>query len=118
MQNIEGHCLFDQAEFSSMLKENDIYTKLNAMIIADLGRRFKRYRVLSQLTQRDVAERAGVSIFTISQFEKGEDRNITFGNFLALLRSIGFLEEVDKLLPPMPDEKGLQRRKERVRHGK
>jgi transcriptional regulator with XRE-family HTH domain len=101
-----------------MLEGINIYAKLNAMIIADLGKRFKRYRVLSQLTQRDVAERAGVSIFTISQFEKGEDRNITFGNFLALLRSIGFLEEVDKLLPPIPDGKDRQGRKERVRHGK
>ncbi len=101
-----------------MLEGDDIYAKLNSMIIADLGRRFKRYRVHSQLTQRDVAEKAGVSIFTISQFEKGEDRNITFGNFLALLRSIGFLEEVEKLLPPMPDGFGQLERKERVRHGK
>ncbi|MCH3994667.1 MAG: helix-turn-helix domain-containing protein [Prevotella sp.] len=101
-----------------MLEEDDIYAKLNSMIIADLGRRFKRYRVLSQLTQRDVAEKAGVSIFTISQFEKGEDKNITFGNFLALLRSIGLLEEVEKLLPLMPDGEEQQRWKERVRHGK
>jgi transcriptional regulator with XRE-family HTH domain len=101
-----------------MLEGDDIYAKLNSMIIADLGRRFKRYRVHSQLTQRDVAEKAGVSIFTISQFEKGEDRNITFGNFLALLRSIGFLEEVEKLLPPMSDGFEQLKRKERVRHGK
>ena len=53
-------------------------------------------------------------------FEKGEARNIGFGTILSLLRSIGFLEEVEKLLPPMPvlptQIKKSAEKKERVRH--
>lgn len=103
-----------------MITEYGIEAKSNAEIITELGGRFKEYRVFSNLTQREVAEKAGVSVFTISQFEKGEARNIGFGTILSLLRSIGFLEEAEKLLPPLPmlpsQIKNCKEKKERVRH--
>ena len=85
-----------------MITEYGIEAKSNSEIISELGARFKEYRLFSNLTQKEVAAKAGVSIFTISQFEKGEARNIGFGTILSLLRSIGFLQEVEKLLPPLP----------------
>ncbi len=103
-----------------MITEYGIEAKSNAEIISELGSRFKEYRLFCDLTQKEVAERAGVSIFTISQFEKGEARNIGFGTILSLLRSIGFLEEVEKLLPSLPmlpsQMKVSNKKKERVRH--
>ncbi len=103
-----------------MILDKDIEAKSNAEIISELGARFKEYRVFSQLTQKEVAEMAGVSIFTISQFEKGEARNIGLNTLLALLRSIGFLSEVEKLLPPIPmlpsQLRRIKEKKERVRH--
>lgn len=104
-----------------MITEYGIDAKSNAEIISELGGRFKEYRLFCDLTQKEVAEKAGVSIFTISQFEKGEARNIGFGTILSLLRSIGFLEEVEKLLPPLPTlpnqmKKKSKEKKERVRH--
>ncbi len=103
-----------------MITEYGIEAKSNAEIISDLGGRFKEYRLFCDLTQKEVAERAGVSIFTISQFEKGDARNIGFGTILSLLRSIGFLEEVEKLLPSLPllpsQMKNSSKKKERVRH--
>ncbi len=103
-----------------MITEYGIEAKSNAEIISELGGRFKEYRLFCDLTQKEVAEKAGVSIFTISQFEKGEARNIGFGTILSLLRSIGFLEEVEKLLPPLPmlpsQMKNPKEKKERVRH--
>ena len=103
-----------------MITEYGIEAKSNSEIISELGARFKEYHLFSNLTQKEVAAKAGVSIFTISQFEKGEARNIGFGTILSLLRSIGFLQEVEKLLPPLPmlpnQIKKMNDKKERVRH--
>ena len=105
-----------------MITEYGIEAKSNSEIISELGSRFREYRLFCNLTQKEVAEKSGVSIFTISQFEKGETRNIGFGTILSLLRSIGFLEEAEKLLPPLPtlpsQLKNSKEKKERVRHEK
>ena len=105
-----------------MITDYGLDGKSTPEIIADLGARFRAYRLLAELTQREVAERANVSIFTISQFEKGAACNIGMATLLSLLRAIGFLEEIEKLLPelpPLPRQllKEAQRR-ERIRHGK
>lgn len=103
-----------------MITEYGIECKSNSEIISELGIRFKQYRIFSNLTQKEVAVRSGVSIFTISQFEKGEAHNIGMSNLLSLLRSIGFIEEIEKLLPELPELPNQRRRivdkKERVRH--
>ena len=105
-----------------MITDYSIEAKSNAEITAELGARFKQYRLFSRLTQKEVAEKSGVSIFTISQFEKGEARNIGYGTILSLLRSIGFLTEAEKLLPPLPPLPSqmlkAKQKKERVRHEK
>ncbi len=103
-----------------MITEYGIEAKSNSEIISELGGRFREYRLFSNLTQKEVAEKSGVSIFTISQFEKGEARNIGFGTILSLLRSIGFLGEAEKLLPTLPvipsQMRNSRQKKERVRH--
>ena len=45
---------------------------------------------------------SGVSLITLRQFENGKAYNINMGNFLALLRVVDCLEEVDDLLPEIP----------------
>ena len=103
-----------------MIIEYGIETKSNNEIISELGGRFKEYRLFSNLTQKEVAVKSGGSIFTISQFEKGEVGNIGFGTILSLLRSIGFIAEAEKLLPPLtmlPAQMvKAKNKKERVRH--
>ena len=103
-----------------MIIEYGIETKSNNEIISELGGRFKEYRLFSNLTQKEVAVKSGVSIFTISQFEKGEVGNIGFCTILSLLRSIGFITEAEKLLPPLPmlpaQMVKAKNKKERVRH--
>lgn len=103
-----------------MITEYGIEAKSNAEIIAELGARYKSYRIFRHLTQREVAEMSGVSIFTISQFEKGGAHNIGYGTILSLLRSIGFIAEAEKLLPELPlfPSQILKQKakKERVRH--
>lgn len=53
----------------------------SADIVKALGKRFKEYRVASQMTQVEVSEKSGVSLPTIKRFELGLTYNITMGNF-------------------------------------
>lgn len=103
---------------------NNITTAMsNPEIISELGRRFKEYRLSAMLTQKEAAERAGVSLITLRQFENGRSYNINMGNFLAMLRVVGCLEQVDELLPEMPVsayamDRLMQKKPKRIRHGK
>ena len=95
----------------------------NPEIIAELGRRFKEYRLNYRLTQKEAAEKAGVSLVTLRQFENGKAYNINMGNFLALLRVVDGLEPVDALLPEIPVsaylmERLVHKKPKRIRHGK
>lgn len=95
----------------------------NSEIIMELGRRFKEYRLSYQLTQKEIAEKAGISLITVRQFENGKAYNITMGNFLALLRVLDCLEQVNGLLPEIPIssyvmEKIMRKKPKRVRHAK
>jgi len=52
-------------------------------------------------TQKEVAEKSGLSVFTISSFENGSSTGITMASFIKLLRAIDSLEEIEKLLPEL-----------------
>lgn len=71
-----------------MITKYGIEAKSNSEIISELGGRFKQYRLFCNLTQKEVAVKAGVSIFTISQFEKGEAKNIGFGTIVLCCKRI------------------------------
>lgn len=95
----------------------------NPEIIMELGRRFKEYRLANRLTQKEVAERANVSLITLRQFENGKAYNINMSNFLALLRVVNNLEQINELLPEIPVsayvmEKIVNKKIKRVRHEK
>lgn len=105
------------------MNNEDIYGKSNPELIRELGLRFKEYRLACRLTQQEVADRAGVSLFTVRAFEGGKAVNITMNSFVGLLRSIGYLEEMNKLLPELPVSveilhKLQSLKPKRIRHGK
>lgn len=106
------------------MKENNITSAMsNPEIISELGRRFKEYRLSNMLTQKEAAERAGVSLITLRKFENGRAYNINMGNFLGLLRVVSCLEQVDGLLPEIPVsayamDRLLGNKPKRIRHGK
>lgn len=94
----------------------------NPEIIVELGRRFKEYRLTYRLTQKEAAEKAGVSLITLRQFENGKAYNINMGNFLALLRVVDCLEQMDDLMPEIPVsaytmERIMNKKPKRIRHG-
>ena len=71
-------------------------------IIQTLGKRYAEYRKRAKMTQKEVSKQSGLSIFTISGFENGTQTGITMGAFIKLLRAIGEIEQMDELLPELP----------------
>lgn len=81
--------------------DNLSYTT-NQDIIALLCQRLKEYRLAARISQREMAEKSGVSLTTISHIEQGLNRNITLNNFISLLRVLGLEQRLSDLLPELP----------------
>lgn len=82
---------------------SDLYEKTGSDIIRELGKRYSNYRKRMGYTQKEVATKSGLSIFTISSFENGSSTGITLASLLKLLRAIDCLDEAEKLLPELPE---------------
>ena len=65
---------------------SDIYEKSGFEIIRELGKRYSDYRKRMGYTLKEVDEKSGLSVFTISSFENGSSTGITFASFIRLLR--------------------------------
>lgn len=88
----------------------------NTEIIRMLGQRFRQYRLILELTQKELSERTGISVPTIQKFESGTASNITLTTILSLMRHIGIIDYVDKLIPEQPDNPYNHKRISRIRH--
>jgi len=82
---------------------NELYKQLGSDIIRQLGKRYSDYRKRMGYTQKQVAEKSGLSVFTISSFENGSSTGVTLASFIKLLRAIDSLDEIEKLLPELPE---------------
>lgn len=74
----------------------------NQDIMQLLAKRIKEYRLAARMSQKEMAEKSGVSLATISHFEQGVNQNMTLNNFISLLRIIGMEQCVSDLLPELP----------------
>ena len=81
----------------------NVYAYSNPEIIAKLGARYREYRQLSGMTLKEVADKAGLSVMTIQKFESGTAKDVTMTTILRLLRVINQLENVEALLPEIPE---------------
>ena len=81
--------------------DNLSYTT-NQDIIALLCQRLKEYRLAARISQKEMAEKSGVSLTTISHLEQGVNRNLTLNNFISLLRVLGLEQRLSELLPELP----------------
>lgn len=79
----------------------DVYTT-NQDIITLLCQRLKEYRLAARISQKEMAERSGVGLATISHLEQGVNRNITLNNFISLMRVVGMEQRLFDLLPELP----------------
>ena len=75
----------------------DYITNQDIMLL--LAKRIKEYRLAARMSQKEMAEKSGVSLATISHFEQGVNQNMTLNNFISLLRVIDLLPELP--MPPL-----------------
>ena len=77
----------------------------NTAIILEIGKRLKEYRLKKRYTQQELAEQAGISVFSVAQIERGNAVSINI--LLPVLRVLRLLENLELLLPeigPSPVE--------------
>lgn len=99
----------------------DYYEYSIPELISLLGQRFKDYRLRSEMTQKDVAEQSGITINTIHKFENGKAGNMSLGTFLLLMKSIGCIQQLDEVLPELPESAYLVnegKKVQRIKHRK
>ena len=98
----------------------DYYEYSIPELVQLLGARFKDYRMRSRMTQKDVAEQAGITVNTIHKFENGLVSNLSLSTFLLLLKAIGCINGLDDLMPELPESPYLMKengkKAQRVRH--
>lgn len=91
-------------------------------LVRMLGVRFKDYRLRANMTQKETAEVTGLTIPTIQRFENGLSNNISLGTFLLLMKAVGCINDLDKLMPEQPESPYLyddnNKKAQRVRHKK
>jgi transcriptional regulator with XRE-family HTH domain len=80
----------------------DLQYLSNRDIMETLAKRVKEYRLAARLSQRELAEKSGVSYTTISHFEQGKNPNLTLNNFISLIRVVGMERNMLELLPELP----------------
>ena len=73
----------------------------NESILKDFGERLKQVRINANLTQKELAERSGLTKQSISNLERGA-QNISFNGLIELLRVLGLVENLQLLLPEVP----------------
>ena len=74
-----------------------IVSKTDGEILKELGGRLRSYRLQMNVTQAELATRAGVSRTTIRDAELGRDSQLS--TLVKLLRALGRLGDLDAFLP-------------------
>lgn len=88
-----------------------------------LGLQFKNYRILSKITQKEIAEKTSISVTTIHKFETGQLYNMSLRTLFLLLKSIGQTQGLIDILPDISLHAYLVNQKtekkvQRIRHKK
>lgn len=74
-----------------------IASKTDAEILLEVGARLRTYRLQMNLSQAELAVRAGVNRTTIRDMESGQDSQLS--TLVKLLRALGRLGDLDAFLP-------------------
>ena len=66
----------------------------------EIGLRLKRYRLNQNLSQKEIAERAGIGLNSIIRLEDG--KGSTLANFIRVLNALNASDGLDSFLPEPP----------------
>jgi len=72
---------------------------LISSVIRKLGSDYAGLRRQKGITQKEVSEKSGLSVFTISMFESGHSTGLTMATYIKLLRAIGCGDLIERLSP-------------------
>ena len=76
----------------------------------------------SNMTQKEVAEQAGLTVSTVHKFENGLAPNLSISTFLLLMKAVGCIDGLDGLMPELPESPYLiddnGKKVQRIRHRK
>ncbi|MGB1315126.1 MAG: helix-turn-helix domain-containing protein [Chitinophagales bacterium] len=84
----------------------NIYAKTDDVILQEIGERIKETRVSKKLSQKELADAAGVQRVLVSRIENGSNFNLA--TLIKLLRALSKLEDLDKLLDIEKDKELLK----------
>ncbi|MBE6665542.1 MAG: helix-turn-helix transcriptional regulator [Ruminococcaceae bacterium] len=83
-----------------------IGTENEKIVLKELGSRIKQYRISSNITQKELADKCGISASTVVRIENGNDS--TFSNYLKIFSGLGLTQNIDILIPEkQPDFKAI-----------
>ncbi|MEE9382984.1 MAG: helix-turn-helix transcriptional regulator [Nannocystaceae bacterium] len=88
----------------------------NEAVLVEVGRRLAETRLALNLSQAKCARDSGVSTSTVERVEHG--RSIQLGSFIAILRTLSLLDNLDKLFPKHDGFSPMQRLREEQRSKK
>lgn len=74
----------------------DVYSLTDKAIARELGERLRSLRLQRNITQQALAEATALSLNTIKALESGRGKLATL---IAVLRELGALEQLDRLIP-------------------
>ena len=77
--------------------EMDWCGKTDIAIVAEIGKRIKAVRNKKLFTQAEIAERSGISIFTVSQIETG--KNTSLISLISVMRALKLLDNLEEFIP-------------------
>lgn len=72
----------------------------NPELMKELGLRIRAYRLRKNITQKDLAFRAGVSTLSVQNLEHGQSVNLD--TLISVMRELRMLQNFDQLVPEIP----------------
>jgi len=69
----------------------------NADVVSEIGIRLKKERINKKLTQRQLAGKAGIRLFTVKKKKKGN--SVSVNMLVAVMRVLRLLSNLELLLP-------------------
>jgi transcriptional regulator with XRE-family HTH domain len=73
----------------------------NPNILEELGARLSRHRLNKNLTQEELAHRAGISVATLKRIEHGGSSTLLI-NMINVLRALGLDQNLELIVPEVP----------------
>lgn len=78
---------------------------------ADIYRKVKKYRIERGFTQKELADKSGVSARSLQRFEAGEE--ISLSAFINILWALGLIDNVNNAIPDMDKRPSVMLAKEK-----